>query len=185
MFVTHEESGLGTFTHEILHPLVEVNLRDRPLWALEGIPTFFEKFYGYWKDGQPVVYWGYHNPWRIEMLGTNLAQLDLKALLSTRDPQGQYHESDLRMLSMFLWQHNKLQRLLQLIQKRQKNGYRSYFEAAMEMPLEQIIPLWKRYLTDVARRRNEIMRLPPSTVLRDEGAFQTFIKRSGILVPLE
>ncbi len=50
LFATYEDSGLGTFTHEILHPLVERNLKDRPLWAMEGIPTFFEKFYGYWKE---------------------------------------------------------------------------------------------------------------------------------------
>jgi hypothetical protein len=37
---------------------------------MEGIPTFFEKFYGYWKDDEPVVYWGFQNPWRIDQLGT-------------------------------------------------------------------------------------------------------------------
>jgi len=31
LFATYEDSGLGTFTHEILHPLVERNLKDRPL----------------------------------------------------------------------------------------------------------------------------------------------------------
>lgn len=40
-FATYEDSGLGTFAHEILHPLVERNLKDRPQWAMEGIPTFF------------------------------------------------------------------------------------------------------------------------------------------------
>jgi len=55
MFVTYEDSGLGTFTHEIMHPLVERNLKDRPLWAMEGIPTFFEKFYGYTQHDEFVV----------------------------------------------------------------------------------------------------------------------------------
>ena len=56
LFVTYEDSGLGTFTHEIMHPLVERNLGDRPLWAMEGIPTFFEKFYGYWTNNEVVVH---------------------------------------------------------------------------------------------------------------------------------
>ena len=183
MFVTHEESGLGTFTHEIMHPLVERNLRDRPLWALEGIPTFFEKFYGYWEDGKPIVHWGYHNPWRIEMLGTNLTQLDLKGLLTTRDPQGQYRESDLRMVSMFLWEQGKFQRFLELLQKREKNGYGSYFEAALELPIERVIPLWRRYLEEVSARRGQIMRLPPSAILRDRASFKQFVNTYGIRAP--
>ena len=47
LFATYENSGLGTFAHEIMHPLVERNLRDRPPWVIEGILSFFEKFYGY------------------------------------------------------------------------------------------------------------------------------------------
>lgn len=127
MFVTYEDSGLGTFAHEILHPLVERNLKDRPLWALEGIPTFFEKFYGYWKDDELTVHWGYQNPWRIEMLGTNLTQLDLKSLLATRDPQGQYHESDLRMVSMFLWEQGKFPKIPAIDSETRKERIRFIF----------------------------------------------------------
>jgi hypothetical protein len=72
LFATYETSGLGTFTHEIMHPLVERNLSSRPPWAEEGIPTFFEKFYGYWKDDELVLLWGFQNPWRINELGANL-----------------------------------------------------------------------------------------------------------------
>ena len=176
LFATYEDSGLGTFTHEILHPLVERNLKDRPLWAMEGIPTFFEKFYGYWKDDEPVVRWGYQNPWRIEMLGTNLTRLDLKNLLTTKQTQGQFRESDLRTVSMFLWEQGKFQRFLQLIQQREKHGYDSYFEAALEMPIERVLPLWKRYLIEVAARRSQVLRLPPSAILPDEPTFQKFIK---------
>ena len=183
MFVTFEDSGLGTFTHEIMHPLVERNLPDRPLWALEGIPTFFEKFYGYWTEGKPVVHWGFQNPWRIEMLGTNLTRLDLKNLLTTRDSQGQYNESDLRMVSMFLWSEGKFPRFLQLIQRREKNGFPSYFEAAMEMPVERLIPLWRDYLNQVAAHRTEIIRLPPSTILPDEPSFRAFLNTYGVTLP--
>jgi hypothetical protein len=40
LFATYEDSGLGTFAHEIMHPLVERNLKDRPIWAMESIPGF-------------------------------------------------------------------------------------------------------------------------------------------------
>ena len=72
-----------------MHPLVERNLRDRPAWAIEGIPTFFEKFYGYWRDDELVVNWGFQNPWRIKKLGANLAQLDLQGILATTAGAGE------------------------------------------------------------------------------------------------
>ena len=174
LFATYEDSGLGTFTHEIMHPLVERNLKDRPVWAIEGIPTFFEKFYGYWTNGESVIQWGYQNPWRIQLLGTNLTRLDLQSLLTTTDPQGQFRESDLRMVSMFLWEQGQFPHFLQLIQKREKDGYNSYFEAALKMPVEKVLPLWQQYLNNVAANRSQIMRYPPSTIMNDEPAFERF-----------
>ena len=135
LFATYEDSGLGTFAHEIMHPLVERNLKDRPIWAIVGIPTFFEKFYGYWQSNELVVNWGSQNPWRIEMLGTNLVQLDLKEIVSTMETPGKYRESDRRLVSVFLWEQGKFKQFLQLIKNREKNGYDSYFEATMGMPI--------------------------------------------------
>src|SRR5262249_9083018 len=160
LFATYEDSGLGTFAHEIMHPLVERNLKDRPIWAIEGIPTFFEKFYGYWQDDRLVVRWGYQNPWRIDMLSTNLTRLELKRILATKESPGEFRESDRRLVSMFLWKQNKFKRFLELIQKKQKNGYDSYFEAALEMPIDKVVPLWQDFLISVAAQRSEIYRLP-------------------------
>jgi len=175
LFITYEDAGLGTFTHEIMHPLVERNLKDRPVWAIEGIPTFFEKFYGYWQDDKLVLNWGYQNPWRIEMLGTNLTQIDLTAVLATKQTPGDFRESDRRLISMFLWQQGKFKRFIELIRTEHKNGYNSYFEAAMDLPLDKIVPLWQSYLSNVATNRSEIMRLPSSAILRDKAAFQSFV----------
>ena len=182
LFATYEDSGLGTFAHEIMHPLVERNLKDRPIWAIEGIPTFFEKFYGYWRDDELVINWGYQNPWRVEGLGTNLLRLSLIGILSTTETPGRYNESDRRMVSMFLWEQGKLKRFLQMVNKRQQNGSGSYFEAALGMPIERVIPLWQNYLKEAAARRGEIMGLPPSTILPDEPTFQKFIEHYGIAV---
>ncbi len=181
LFATYEASGLGTFTHEILHALVERDLSSRPAWALEGIPTFFEKFYGYWRGDQLVLLWGFQNPWRIDGLGARLTRLDLKEIISEHPPRGgsgaaPRNESEVRMVSVFLWQRGKFRRFLRLISEKDKHGYPSYFEAAMEMPLERIIPLWQIYLQDVARRRTSILSLPSSTVFDSEGEFQRFAK---------
>jgi hypothetical protein len=185
LFATYEGSGLGTFAHEILHPLVERNLKERPLWAMEGIPTFFEKFYGFWKDDELVVYWGFQNPWRIEQLGTNLIQLDVKKFTAWINPTTQFsyvekEESTWRMGAVFLWEQGRFKRFLKLIATHDMAGYPTYFEAAMEMPIEKILPLWQTYLDDVAARRTKIMLLPPSKIFENEAAFQSFEKASEI-----
>jgi hypothetical protein len=184
-FATYEDSGLGTFAHEILHPLVESNLKDRPQWAMEGIPTFFEKFYGYWKDGELVAYWGYQNPWRIQQLGNNLAQLDLKEVIADPKQTGassavERSESSWRMVSVFLWQQGRFKRFLNLIAAHDKAGYPTYFEAAMEMPVEKILPLWQNYLDDAAAHRTKILLLPASKILDDQTDFESFVKANEI-----
>jgi len=178
LLATYEDSGLGTFAHETLHAFVEKDLTNRPAWAAEGIPTFFEKVYGYWKDGELVLFWGFQNPWRIQALGTNLTQLSLPEIISDQVPEGD--ESKLRMVSLFLWQHGRFKRFLHLIAANEKDGYSSYFEAAMELPVEKILPLWQDYLLDVERRRSEILSLPSSAVFDNEVAFDTFAKVHGI-----
>lgn len=175
LFATYEGSGLGTFAHEIMHPLVERNLPDHPAWATEGIPTFFEKFYGYWTNNDLVVQWGFQNPWRINQLETNLTRLDLKQIISYTQSdsyeQLQYFESKQRLVSVFLWQQGRFKRFLQLIAGRQKHGYSTYIEATMEMPVERILPLWQDYLNDVSAQRSRIMTLPASTIFDSQAAF--------------
>ena len=178
LLATYEDSGLGTFAHETLHAFVEKDMPSRPAWANEGIPTFFEKFYGYWKNGQLVLFWGFQNPWRIQELGANLTRLNLPEIISDQIPED--NESKLRMVSLFLWRHGRFKRFLDLIVANEKHGYPSYFEAAMELPVEKIVPLWQDYLLDVERRRSEILSLPSSAVLENEAAFQTFAKVHGI-----
>jgi hypothetical protein len=179
LFATYEDSGIGTFTHEILHPLVETNLKDRPLWAKEGIPTFFEKFYGYWNGDNLIIFWGFQNPWRIEQIGTNLNKLDLEKIISDPETSSQFsaverNESDLRMASVFLWKQGRFNRFLRLIAAHEKARYSSYFEAAMQMPIKQILPAWQSYLEDVSQHRSEILSLPPSTICSDHATFQKF-----------
>ncbi len=183
LFATYEDSGLGTFAHEIMHPLVGRNLKDRPAWAIEGVPTFFEKFYGYWRGDELVVNWGFQNPWRIKQLGTDLARLDLQGILTTT--RAGERESEQRLVSIFLWEQGKFKQFLDLVRKREKNGYDSYFEAAMERPIGRVIPLWQDYLARIVARRSEILRLPVSVTLTNEEAFHKFAASYGISASIE
>ena len=180
LFATYEDSGLGTFAHEIMHPLVERNLKDRLEWAIEGIPTFFEKFYGYWRGDELIVNWGFQNPWRIKQLGTDLARLDLPGILATT--RAEERESEQRLVSIFLWEQGKFKQFLDLVKSRDKNGYDSHFEAAMGMPIGRVIPLLQDYLARIAARRAEILRLPLSAALPDQAAFHKFAASYGISV---
>jgi hypothetical protein len=179
LLATYEGSGLGTFTHETMHPLIEQNLSHRPGWTFEGIPTFFEKFYGYWDNGQLVLYWGFQNPWRIRDLGPQLTHLELKQIVSENgitEPD----ESKLRLAVIFLWEQGKFKRFLRLIATNNSLGYPTFLEAAMGMPMEKITPIWQSYLQGIERNRTEVLSLPISAVLRNKAEFQDFVKTHNI-----
>jgi hypothetical protein len=132
-----------------------------------------------------VAYWGYQNPWRIQQLGNNLTELDLKQVIAdTKDIEAsssvERTESSWRMVSVFLWQQGRFKRFLNLIDTHDKAGYPTYFEAAMEMPVEKIIPLWQEYLSGVAAQRTKILRLPPSSIFDDEATFTNFVTANNI-----
>jgi len=82
-----------------------------------------------------------------------------------------------------MWQQGRFKRFLDLIANRDKAGYATYFEAAMGMPIEQILPLWQQYLDDVVAHRKQILLLPASSVLDDQTGFEKFVRAKGI--PLE
>ena len=175
LFVTFEDSGIGTFAHEIMHPLVGRNIPDCPVWATEAIPAFFEKFFGYWDRDRIVAQWGYQNPWRVEALGARMATLELSRILSDPRPVTEYANSERRLLSMFLWEHGKFRLFLKLVKDQKCLGYRSYFEAALGKPLEEIEPIWKKYLANITANRTAIRRIPASAVFPDRASYETTI----------
>lgn len=174
-FVTYDGSGLGTFTHEITHALVEESLKNRPAWAREGIPTFFEKFFGYSKDNILYAHWGYQSPWRIEDLGDRITKLKLIRVI-----YGSEDQSEIRLLSIFLFQQGKLRSYLDLIQAGNKKGYRTYVEAAFDKPLYQIDPLWEAYLKDVVSNKAKILLIPSSAVFKSEAEMRQFMEANAL-----
>lgn len=174
-FVTYDGSGLGTFTHEIAHPLVEESLPNRPEWAMEGIPAFFEKFYGYAQGGKLHLQWGYQNPWRIEKLGPGLTQLKLINIV-----YGSQDTSEKRLVSVFLHQRGKLRTFLDLVQADKRRGFRTHLEAAFEKPLNEIEDDWNSYLQDIDSRRQQIMTHPSSQFFDTPEQYRQFAERFGL-----
>lgn len=175
LFVTYDGSGLGTFTHEIMHPLVEESLPHRPAWAMEGIPAFFEKFYGHVQNGRLHVQWGYQNPWRIEMLGPKLKHLKLDRIVN-----GSEGTSEKRLVTVYLNQRGKLKTFLELVQANERRGFRTHLEAAFGKPLKEIEADWKRYLQEIENDRERIMRLPMSRLFDTSDQYRQFAVQYGL-----
>ena len=174
-FVIYDGSGLGTFTHEIAHALVEESLKNRPAWAIEGIPTFFEKFFAYSKDNILYANWGYQNPWRIEDLGDRITKIKLIRVI-----YGSEDQSEKRLLSVFLFQQGKLRSYFDLIQAGNKKGYRTYVEAVFDKPLYQIDPIWEAYLKDIASNKEKHLRIPSSAIFKSEVEMRQFMKANTL-----
>ncbi len=173
-FITEEGTGLGTITHNLAHPLVETNLPLHPVWATQGVSSFFEKFYGYWKGDELVLEFGFQNPWRLKAIGDELPNLNLRQILGYKDPLGRFSGSEQRLVAMFMWRHGKLKPMLKLIEKGiPPEGYQTWFEAAMGKQVADIIPMWKTYLTEVAADRDNVT-LPNSCVLPDEATYRQY-----------
>jgi hypothetical protein len=175
LFVTYDGSGLGTFTHEIMHPLVEESLPDRPAWAIEGIPAFFEKFYGHVQNGRLHVQWGYQNPWRIEKLGPKLKHLKLDRIVT-----GSEDTSEKRLVTVYLSQRGKLKTFLELVQANDRRGFRTHLEAAFGKPLKEIEADWKNYLQEIESNRNLIMQLPTSRLFDTPDQYRQFAVQFGL-----
>jgi hypothetical protein len=175
LFVTYDDSGLGTFTHEIMHPVVGTELPHAPSWAWEGIPTFFEKFYGYKEGNRLYLKWGYQNPWRIRVLGERLPTVSLPDIINrSRD------QSEQRLVSIFLYRHGKWKTFLDLINGGEKRGYATYIEAAFGQRLSDLEPQWRSYLQDTYARRNQLYRLPTSRYFSSKQEFLEFERQIGL-----
>ena len=172
-FVTYADSGLGTFAHEIMHPLTRACLPNAPAWADEGLPSFFEKGFGHWKGPDLVIHWGYPNPWRIQELGDRLGSLDLKDIVTAPE---RYGTSEKRMVSVFLYHQGRLKTFIELVRSNRKNGYGTFVEAAMDRTFADIQPLWSAYLGDLQARRDAILQIPATEVLPTKNDFDHFMQ---------
>lgn len=77
--------GLGTLSHELVHPYMEANFKDVPSWFNEGLASLYEQPRERIGADKKLHIWGTPN-WRLPNLKTEIKNKtlpDLKTLMST------------------------------------------------------------------------------------------------------
>jgi tetratricopeptide (TPR) repeat protein len=174
---TYAQSGVGTFAKTLMHKFVE-ELPFADPWSKEGIPALFEKLYGY-EDGDSLhlVVAG-QNSWRIRALGGRLTRLSLAEVISNLYPV--LSESEERLAAAFLCRQGKLRSYLQLCQTGPTGEYDTTFESVFGRSGVQLSPEWKSYLSLIVDRRDEIEKLPVTTIFHDKDSFENFKKSCAL-----
>jgi hypothetical protein len=175
LVATYHGAGLGTVTHEIMHPLVETSLPHREGWAHEGIPAFVEKFFGYQAAGRAEIVWGFHNPWRLRELDGRLLTLDLRTIVE-RSP----NPSEQRLVAMFLFEHGKWTEFLARVKRNDRRGFGTFVEAAFGRRFAELEPAWREFLRQIVANRERLLRIPASTMFRTEPELRDFLNREGL-----
>ncbi|MEN3975156.1 hypothetical protein [Emcibacter sp. SYSU 3D8] len=177
--VTYSRSGVGTVTSLLLPGLLRDGYDDLPQWAVTGLRTYFEKFYGFWETdaaaGQRVVRFahGYHNPWRLQDIRLLLPDLKLANLVSdTPTVDGTRYQSQQRLLMIFIWKEGKLPAFMAALRARDRKMYPTYLEAVFGQPLEALQPRFRAFQETILAHWNLVMRTPPSQVYADRATFE-------------
>jgi hypothetical protein len=88
--------GLGTLTHELIHPLVEADFPAAPDWINEGIASLFEQFY-FSAPGEIHGQKNWRHPRLVQALSSETKRTDasLPALFALSDQQFRGEKEDL------------------------------------------------------------------------------------------
>lgn len=171
---TYDGSGLGTLTHEMMHKVLYASFPSTENWAVEGLPSFFEKIFGYSDESASEFLVGYQNPWRIKALGDSLPSISLRQQVFQKVYKSSKYESEERLVSMFLNRHALLPKYFQLAQMGSKGRFNTYLEAAFNRDLTEIEPLWQDYLLSIKHRSAIIAKVPMSDVFWNREEFDKF-----------
>ncbi len=148
-------SGLGTLSHELVHPYMEANFPDVPSWFNEGLASLYEAVGE--RDGR--IY-GFPN-WRLPSLKNEIREKTLppmKTMLSTsRDA---FYEADYdsyayaRYLVYYLQEHGKLQAFYKafLADEEDRTGITA-LEAVLGEKLEAFEPKWRKWVLAIRYKR--------------------------------
>ncbi len=141
-------SGLGTLSHELVHPFMEANFPDVPSWFNEGLASLFE--YPGERKGHIIG----HVNWRLPNLKKEIRAGTLpsfgKLLTTTRDG---FYEADwdayaqARYLVYYLQEQGKLRDFYQkfLADKTDHTG-KTALEAVLGESLDTFEPKWRKWV---------------------------------------
>lgn len=148
-------SGLGTLSHELVHPYMEVNFPDVPSWFNEGLASLFE--YPGERKGHIIgnVNWRLPNL-KKEIKAKTLPKLDV--LLSTTSDEFYGAEYDAyayaRYLMYYLQEQGKLQEFYKtfLADKKDLTGA-SALKKVLGEDLDTFEPKWRKWVMAIPYAR--------------------------------
>jgi hypothetical protein len=116
LIITFTDSGTGTYAHELVHHFDHLVIKNSPDWFVEGLPTFFEKLFGYYDDnGEAKLLLGFSNPWREGELVNLLDDGNLQKPTLQQVAQHKSLKHIERLLSLYLYQRGWLQKYAQKV----------------------------------------------------------------------
>jgi hypothetical protein len=148
-------SGLGTLSHELVHPYMEANFPDVPSWFNEGLASLYEQPSE--RKGRIV---GLPN-WRLPNLKKEIREKTLpklsKMIGTTRD---EFYEADYdayayaRYLVYYLQEHGKLQEFYKkfLDDKKDLTGAAA-LTAVLGEDLDTFEPKWRKWVLAIPYKR--------------------------------
>ncbi|MBS1993301.1 MAG: tetratricopeptide repeat protein [Cyanobacteria bacterium SZAS LIN-3] len=183
--VTYDGAGVGTFLHEIMHKFL-YNLKAHDFWADEGIPSFFEKSYGYLyqANNQTNSQDGQQNMWLVtgfaESSSTLWSWLTHKTLkLSQIVTSAKYadpsNEDAQRLVALFINKHGKLKQFLDTSFSGARGKYKYFIEATFDKTLAELDPMFDEYLSQLQKNHSDISKLPAAAIFDSESDWKNFL----------
>jgi hypothetical protein len=141
-------SGLGTLSHELVHPYMEANFPDVPTWFNEGLASLFE--YPGERKGHIIG----HVNWRLPNLKKQLRADTLPSLVKMLGTTtAEFYDADwdayaeARYLMYYLQEHGQLRDFYKkfLADTKDHTG-RTALEAVLGEDLETFEPKWRKWV---------------------------------------
>lgn len=177
--VTYDGAGAGIIMHELMHTVLAEE-KKLEYWAEEGIPTLFDKCFGYMQDGavkddkSMMIKLGYPEVWYAKWMGgIDRTEVSLIDVVRNSKHANDSQENKQRQVALFLCKMDKLKTYLSLVESGDKKGYPTYFEAALEESLEKLAPKFTAYMQEI-EKSGIAHKLPETEIFESKAEFEKF-----------
>jgi uncharacterized protein DUF1570 len=142
-------NGLGTLSHELVHPYVEVNFDDAPAWFNEGLASLFE--YPGERRGHIIG----HVNWRLPNLQKQIRSDSLASLTKlVATSSSEFYDADwdayaeARYVMYYLQEHDLLHAFFTKFHDAQADDPtgRASLEAVLGEKLDTFEPKWRKFV---------------------------------------
>lgn len=171
---THPGTGLGTLTHELTHAFIDSNGLHFPRWAREGVPVFFEKFFGSRSGADLRLRFGFVNSWRYQELAPMIDHLTVDMIDTGNRSES---ESIDGLLSYFLWYEGKFITFLRAGLDASNSAPNI---AALFSGKEELESAWIRFREYLQSNQERWLATPASAILASEDEVSAAAARYGL-----